>query len=503
MTRHRWLRIAAAAAVIAAVTAPAAAQSQGLEARVEALAAQVDELRELAVQAPPIAGAVESLSEAVAELEHELAALRREQQAIPDAIDVIDELEAHTRELEREIGLLRAQLADLEQPILVRPGDGSVTRDDGFFWETDDGDYALRLWGLVQPRYQLAIAEGYDEVEAQTLTLRRARLGVRGHVTSPSWRYAVELELQDRRPLVEARVDYEIDEALVLRAGQYKLPHTRSFLMREGELGFAERPRAVEAVRYDREMAASAYGQILGGRLGYHGGVANGTGRNAENVGLDLAGFARVDGVVFGDRFGYRIADVEAGRETSLMIGGSLVHEVTTLPDAVGGVPVGNIDVDADGDRDAIDVTSASVDAALAHRGLDVTLEAVWRREDWGTILDHPDNAALAAWVGRGVEHYFGGYGQVTYAAWPERLVVGARVGRVEQPLLGVSGRDPAAPRDADAPPDVDEVWELGVMGSLYRRGAAILGLDYTYLDHDVTGGGPGHRFILEAQLEL
>jgi hypothetical protein len=501
MRRHRWYSVAAAAVIALALAAPAAAQTQGLEARVSALADDVEELRELAVQAPPVAAAVEALSEAVAELEAEVGALGRQQRAIPEAIETIDELEARVRELERELGQLRTHLADLEQPVIATRG-GSVTRDGGFRWETDDGKYGLTLFGRAQPRYELEVAEGFDEAEAQGFRLRRARLGADGHLGGQSLRYQLQLDLLST-PLLDAILDYEVREELVLRVGQYKIPFTRARLTSGGNLGFAERPEAVNALRYDRDVGASAHGQVAGGRLGYHAGVANGTGQTRRNDSLDLLTFARADAVLFGERFGNRIADLTASRETSLMAGTSVVYDMARIPDAVGGVPVGTIDVDADGERDAIRVTSASVDVAFAHRGLDITLEGLWRRENWGAILDHPANAALAAWVGGGVEHYLGGYGHVTYALLPELLVIGARAGGVDQPLLGVGGRDPARPREAGAPPRVDMLWEAGAAGRLYREGRPILGLDYSYFRHDLSGAGVAHRVILEAQFDL
>ena len=502
MRCHRSYSLAAAVLFLALAAAPLAAQPQGLEARVRTLAEDVAELRELAVQTPPVAAAVEALSDAVAELEHEVGAMRRAQAAIPEAIETIDDIETRLGDLERELGALRTQLADLEQPVIAKASDGSATRDRGFRWETDDGEYALTLFGRFQPRYQLAIAESFDEVEGQTFRMRRARFGVHGHAGGEALRYVAQLELT-AGPLLDAYVDYAIRDELVLRVGQFQVPYTRSFLMSGTNLGFAERPRPVEALRYDRDLGASGHGVAFDGRLGYHAGLGNGTGPTQTNDSLDLLVFARADAVLFGERFGNAIADLEAGREASLMVGASAVYDMPRVPDVVGGVPVANTDVDGDGDRDAIRVISASADAAFAHGGLDVTLEGLWRRENWGAIVEHPANAGLALWTDGDVEHYFGGYGHVTYTAWPERLIVGGRVGGVEQPLLGVGGRDPALPRAEDAPPAVGTLWEAAAMARLYRSGVPFLGLDYTYFHHEVPGGGPGHRLVLEAQFEL
>lgn len=472
------------------------------DAEVAALAEEVGELRERVVALEPAADGAERALEAIADLEEELATLRREAAEAPEVADALEDLDRRIEELEGELGRLRAQVADLEQPVVVPPPDADVERGDGFSWATGDRDYSLTLWGRFQPRYQVELGDGASELETQTLALERARLGLFGHVAGPSLRYVVQFDLQADRPLFDAHLDYEVDERLVLRAGQYKVPHTRAFLTSGGNLGFAERPAVAEALRYDRDMAASAHGQFFGDRLRYHAGAANASGRNRLNVGTDLAAFLRLDGALWGEGIDHAIADVQAERELAVMTGVSLVQEAAPVPDEVGGVPLTVTDVDGDGDRDAIRVTSGSADAALAWAGLNVTLEALFRREDWGAILDHPENAAVAEWVGEGVEHYLAGYGHITYAAW-ERVVFGGRVGYGDRPLLGVGGRDPAVPRRADAPPEVDELLEIGAAARLYRDGTPILGLDYTFMDHELGGAGPDHRAILEAQFEL
>ncbi len=500
--RYRALVFAMAGA--AALAAPASAQTTTpLEQRVDELSEEVDELRAEAAQIPPVAGAVERLSEAIAHLENEMETLRLRARAMPQVVDTIDDLEARMRELERELGLLRTQVADLEQPVWGPPRDADVERGDGFVWVTPDDDYALALYGVVQPRYQLDVASGFDEVLGQTFDLRRARLGVHGYLSGPSLRYLLAMDFRDERPLLEGYLDYEVADALLLRAGQSKVPFTRAYLTSGSRMAFAERPLAADALRYDRDLGASARGRFFDERVGYAAGLANGTGRNEPNLGQDFAGYLRLDGAILGDEFDYLTADVAAERSATLLVGGGLVQETTAIPDEVGGIPVSVTDVDADGDRDAIRVTSASVDAAFSHSGLDVTLEGLWRREDWGAILDHPENAAVAAWVGGPVEHYFGAYGEATYAVLPGRLVVGGRAGYLDQPLLGLGGRDPAAPAYPDTPPSVGEVFELAAAAQLYRDGDPLLSLDYTRFSYDEPGVEPAHRLILQAQFLL
>lgn len=502
---RRSLAISAGFAV--ALGAPAAGIADdpegATEDRVEALAEDVAELRSEVVRIDPVASSVERVSEALAALEEEVATLRRARRDMPEVAEALGDLEERLRALEAELGRVRAQVADLEQPVVAPPPDADVERDDGFSWVTGDEDYALTLWALAQPRYQLEVGDDAGDIERQALRMRRARVGLYGHIGGPSLRYVVQADLAEPAPLFDALLDYHVRDELILRAGQYKIPHTRAFLTSGRDLGFAERPAIADAFRYDRDTSAAVRGALWAGRLTYHGGVTDTAGRDAVSADMDLGAFLRLDAAIAGEGPEYAIADVAADRELRASIGGSLVQEAARAPDEVGGVPLGVTDVDADGDRDAIRVTSASADASVAAAGLDVTIEGLWRREDWGAILDHPDNAAVREWVGEGGQHYFGGYGQVTYAAVPDLLVVGGRLGYGDRPLLGLGGRDPAAPRRAGAPPDVGELWELGLAGRLYRGGSPILGADYAYFDHEVGGGGPEHRFILEAQVDI
>jgi hypothetical protein len=160
--------------------------------------------------------------------------------------------------------------------------------------------------------------------------------------------------------------------------------------------------------------------------------------------------------------------------------------------------------VDADGTPDNVRVISSSADLAARWRGFELAVEAYWRHERWGTILDHSDNAALRAAIqsdADGVRNYLGGYGALTYAPAAGGLLVGARVAETRLALLGVGGRA------LERRPLTDRLLEVDLTVQLIQAGTRTLGLDYTFFDYGAAGVDPAgdrsHRLILEYQWML
>lgn len=485
------------------VVAPAAASAQRaagagvLEQRVEALEQELSALRERAVQVPTLAEAVQELSARLAALERDLGLVERQKQAVPDAIGRIDELDERVRTLAAELEGLRTQLAHLDQPWEPARGAGDTVHDGGFRWTTADGRHALRLSGFVQARYALDLREG--EVAGSTFLLRRAWLGLSGHVGSERLSYRLQASALDAPALVDYYVDYAIHGNVAVRFGQYKVPFTRRFLTSAPGLAFVERPRAIDTARYDRDLQLGIHGAAAGDRLGFYAGVGNGAGANRLDDNLWMAATLRADAVIAGKRFAYAAGDLARTPAPSLMIGAGLVHDMVAMPAEIGDIAVDN-DVDGDGRRDDVRVLSASVDAVFRYRGVEAALEAVWRHESTAPILRDGDNAALRAAVGDG-QTRAGLAGQVTYVLpWTllsRDLLIGGRVGYAQLPFLGVGGRSSAVPR-------AEHLLELDGVLQLYQGGVRRLGLMYSlhhYGDQAVPAGDTDHRVLLEAQV--
>ena len=478
-------------------TALAQRAAQGTRADIQALEKDIDELRAKAVQVPTIATAVEELSARLVALERQLAEREREQNAIPDAITRLDGVEEQVAKLAIDVEAITARLADIEQPWSPEASGGAagVSYRDGFRWTTADGKHAVTLGGYMQIRYQLRVSDG--DIEEATLRLRRARLGISGHVGSERVGYKLLLSALDDRAALDAYVQYAVRGGLFLRVGQYKTRFTRGFITSSTRLAFVERSRVIEGYRYGRDIQVGLRGTLAGQRFGYHAGLGNGSGPNARNDNLDVDANVRLDAVVMGPRFEYGQGDMRRTGRPSLMLGAGVVYDVVAMPDQIAGVdgPI-NTDVDSDGDRDNVRVLSASVDAVFRYRGWQAAIEGVLRNESFGTILEHPDNGPLLAAIGeRDRRIYMGAVGQLTVLL-PWQVRVGARAGYSRQPFLGVGGASSEIPSG-------DHVLEADGMVQLYdRRGVRWLGLQYSFQHRD-DDGGDHHQMVLEAQLKL
>ncbi|WP_428261566.1 porin [Haliangium sp.] len=473
---------------------PVSAQSDGRTPgqRIEALEQEFASLREQATVLPAMTAAAQDLEARLAVLETQLAELARRDTALPDALDTLDAVEARLAEVATEVASLRGRVADAERPGVSASG-GSVEHSGGFRWSTADGQYRLQLSGYVQPRYELRAAAG--EVDTSTLRLRRARLTVAGQ-SGEALTFKLVLSAPGSPPLLEYYGDYAVHEAVNVRFGQYKTHWTRAFLTSSTRLAFPELAAAIDDLRYDRDIQIGVHGQLLGQRLGYYLGVGNGAGKNRLDDNLDKAVTARLDAVILGQRFAYGYGDIARTERPALMLGAGVVRDAAPAPAQIGALAVVN-DVDGDGTADDVARVSVSADAALRYRGLDLTVEAVWRWEDTEQLLRAPGNEMLLAAVGdrptrRGVTV------EASYLL-PRDVLVGARASYGELSFLGAGDRSSRLPA-------TDERVEIDALVQLYRGGRRFLGLTYTLRDdRGARAGAPepdiNHRLIAEAQI--
>lgn len=495
----RYRILASISAVyLAVVAAPPAADAQravdttALEGRVEALEQELNALRERAVQVPALTGAVQELEARLAALERDLALIEQHERSASDVLGRLDDLDQRVRTLAAEAEGIRMQLAQIEQPWAPAGGPGGMVHDRGFRWISADGRHALRVAGHLQVRYALELQAG--DVERSTLLLRRARFGLSGHVGSEHLSYRLMVSALGQTTLLDYFIDYALHENVGVRFGQYKVPFTRSFITSSTRLAFVERLRAVDTVRYDRDVQLGFHGALLYDRIGWYAGVGNGAGPNRLDDNHWMTATLRADAVIAGQRFGYTTGDFARTSGPALMIGMGFVHDMTPMPAQIGDTAVEN-DVDGDGEPDDARMLSASMDAVFRYLGAEVLVEAVWRREGTDAILDDGRNAALRAVVGER-RTYTGIAGQLTYVL-PRDVLIGTRVGYAQLPVLGVGGQTSEIPRG-------EHLLELDGVVQLYREGTRGLGLMYSMQRFDERGGLPGlteHRLLAEAQL--
>ena len=483
------------------------AQSPGSKqpVRGRALTKQLAELNsrvaKLEAQSETASLAIAQISSRLAELNQQLEALAVAQRTSPESIQRLDEIGIKVAALEHDLELQRTQLANLEQPYVAPASESRTGLTLG------SGDYTARIAGYAQLRWELALPNAFDSIRRSSFSVVRARAGLSGRIGrifDKKLSYKLVADFSDSVSLRDIYLDLDVIDGLSLRIGQAKIQHIRSSNSSSTKLLFTDRSRAVSNHRYRRDVGLWARGKFYDGRVGYVAGVSNGAGRNRKNDNIDFALQARGYGTVFGDGFGVGYGDRKRTKRPSMVVGASIIHDLVQLSENVGGISVGERDVDGDGIIDNVRVVSAALDATFRYRGFEFAAEGLFRREGWGTILDHSDNANVSERVGansRGNRNYLGAVAEASYFVWPDTVAVGGRVGYSQQTFLGVGGaRTRATPGD--------EVFEFAMVGQLYGESGRLLGIQYSF-DNFNNSSGPEealdieHRIVVETQLKF
>ncbi|MCP4443861.1 MAG: hypothetical protein GY811_00765 [Myxococcales bacterium] len=479
----------------------------GVQAELESIKAELVSLRASAATTPTLAQAVQELSSKVVVLEMALEVKMRSVESVTETLEKVEMLEAKVTTLQTELEYLRTAIANVEQPAVApHGGGGGAERSRGMKFTTGDGRYSMTLGGYVQPRNQVDLPQDFSSLDSATFSLRRARLSLRGKAGSDRLRYETEFELgSGGTPLLDYYMDMRYRDELTVRAGQSKLPYTRSFLASSTQRAFHELSETQDLQRYDRDIGVWALGKVLDGKLRYIAGVANGSGPNVQNTNIDVAVAARLEGVVLGEYIAPGYGDVDDSDEVRLTVGLAAVHDLVRVPASLSGIDVENRDVDGDGITDNVRAVSTAIDGQLRYQGLDLSLEATWRHERWGSILEHDDNGNIAAAVdasGKGHRNYLGFTAEATYFVMPKKLLIGSRISHGRLPLLGLGGRIPAQD------PLAQRAMQFDGLLQLYRDGSRRVGFTYSLLNYNAQDGVDpdndiSHAFTVEAQLLL
>ncbi|MBX3356527.1 MAG: hypothetical protein KF724_12595 [Phycisphaeraceae bacterium] len=192
-----------------------------------------------------------------------------------------DELERRNRDLASEVAVLRtsqgeewlteeraAQIRQIVEDVLVDAGSRASLRqdgmtagwNDGFFMASPDGRFKLQVGGLLQTRFVWSnIRTGQTDPTVQdrkqdryAFDLPNTQLWFRGHVFGPSVQYMVKARftnntaifLGEQGPvplgdgsgtlqLMDAWIRFQLTDNWSVRAGQYRSPYSREFLIPE------------------------------------------------------------------------------------------------------------------------------------------------------------------------------------------------------------------------------------------------------------------------------
>jgi phosphate-selective porin OprO and OprP len=196
------------------------------------------------------------------------------------AMQHIEALDQKVRMLEREKELQK----EADEARALRAPKISIG-ENGFSFATADGDFALRLGGVLEVDSRTFFDNPATD-GAGGLLLRRARPYLQGTV----FRDFDFLFVPDFAPaagptIFDAFVNYHYSPALQLVAGKFKVPVGLEQLVQDRNVILNERSLATDLVP-NRDLGFELHGDVLGGGLSYAAGVFNGTvdGGNSPNV---------------------------------------------------------------------------------------------------------------------------------------------------------------------------------------------------------------------------
>ncbi len=494
------------AACMALGASDANAQAKGsVKAELAEVKSALTDLQQQVVSLPTLSQAVAQLSSQLVLLEEKFASQERLNQGMPEAIDSLDALEEEMARLQTEVEYLRTNIANVEQPA-VASGGGGVGHKSGMVLASADGAYSMTLGGYMHARYAAQMPGDFSGLDSSAFRLRRGRLSVKGQAGSSSLKYSISTELtKSSAPLLNYYLDWSYSKKHKLRVGQAYVPFMRSYLISSTKRVFHEFSLGQDMHRYDRDIGVWALGTLDGGKLRYHGGISNGGGRNKSNPNIDMVTALRVERSLLGAFIEMSKGDVKGTEKAALTVGMGLTHDLVSVPTVLSGIEVGNRDVDQDGINDNVRVLSSALDAQFRLKGFELSLEATWRHERWGGILDDEENRALADAVSpssTGTRNYIGGTVEASYFILPHRLLVGARVSHGRLPVLGLGGRSFASV------PRAQRALQFGGIVQLYRKNKRSVGLSYELTNfNEKDGPDPDNdlsqALIIEAQLNL
>ena len=166
---------------------------------------------------------------------------------------------------------------------------------DGFFIQSDNGDYRLQVGALVQADGRFALGSHAETVAAtDTFLIRRLRPYLRGRLAR-NFEFFINPDFAGGMVVLQdAYVDTVFSPAFRIRLGKTKTPFGMERIQPASNLLFFERALPT-SVAPNRDVGIGVLGDISGGVLTYQAGVLNGvadglSGDVDGNDGKDLAG---------------------------------------------------------------------------------------------------------------------------------------------------------------------------------------------------------------------
>jgi hypothetical protein len=410
-------------------------------------------------------------------------------------------LATHVAQLQSDI----ATLADTPIP-------PQVDHDHGFVWTSDDEKYWVRIGGYLQARWSLDARSIASEMTTggdtdNGFAVRRARVILEGEgQLGLGFRLMPELV-----PTIEGEGPELLDAYLVggkkrvsVRAGKDKVPYTRSWLVSESHLLFAERAGVIDAFRWDRDVGVSV--RVEGKKSSTILALANG-GPEGEVDDVPLFAF-RSELQLRGGKPGGGDDDDDEDeddwderRKAKVSLGLGFVADSVPLPSQIAGLMIDNLE-SRTGEPDRILVLGASADLLIRKRQFGLAIEGLARWENWtDRLMANPGLVDLIGSNDPSRSYYaIAAEGTVSIRA---PVTAGLRVAHGDLPFFSVRGPSDVLPVAKDATEITTTIQLFADRMRLFNLsyGATIYGDPYT-----PTPAAPrilDYRVIVEGQLNL
>ena len=239
---------------------------------------------------------IKQLQKRIEELEQKVKILEQGQQSGAATNDLkatqhIEALDQKVQMLERE----KEFQQEADEARAIQAPKISIG-EEGFSFATANGDFALRLGGVLQVDSRTFFDNPATD-GAGGLLLRRARPYLQGTVFQDfDFLFVPDFAPTAGPTIFDAFVNYRYSPALQLLAGKFKVPVGLEQLILDRNVIFNERSLATDLVP-NRDIGFALHGHLLGGGLRYAAGIFSGTVDGGNSPNADFA-----DDVAFAGR---------------------------------------------------------------------------------------------------------------------------------------------------------------------------------------------------------
>ena len=167
---------------------------------------------------------------------------------------------------------------------------------EGFFFETQDKDFSMKINGRTQFRYSYEDRDNVHDSDEQqddsSFRIRRARLKFSGNAYK-HFKYKIELALASTgtvdsskaMELLDFWASWNKNKALSVQFGQWKVPWNRQRVVSSQNLQLIDRASSQDEFTMDRQIGAMLHGKLFNKKFEYYAGAFNGNARNQSSNG--------------------------------------------------------------------------------------------------------------------------------------------------------------------------------------------------------------------------